>query len=103
MSTNDGGPAFPTEYEQPQTGMSLLDWFAGQAPEPGIQELAGVMGVPESIPKEPFDLTSADRAAGIKCVRELYADLPWKDKIAVCAAYKFAHAAAMLAERSKRQ
>lgn len=26
-----GGPAFPREYPHDQTGMSLRDWFAGQA------------------------------------------------------------------------
>ncbi len=33
-SVNDGGPAFPRpgdEYDAPQPGMSLRDWFAGQA------------------------------------------------------------------------
>ena len=27
----DGGPAFPGEYAEPYRGMSLRDWFAGQA------------------------------------------------------------------------
>ena len=41
MSTNDGGPAFPSEYRTQDSdghpcvarseGMSLRDWFAGQA------------------------------------------------------------------------
>lgn len=37
MSKNDGGPAFPTEYDyglqgrQTVDGMTLRDWFAGQA------------------------------------------------------------------------
>ncbi len=34
---NDGGPAFPTSYRDcGHSGMSLRDWFAGQA-------LAGIM------------------------------------------------------------
>ena len=36
---NDGGPAFPragSDYVKAQVGMSLRDWFAGQA-------LAGIM------------------------------------------------------------
>lgn len=28
--TNDGGPAFPGAFDQP-AGMSMRDWFAGQA------------------------------------------------------------------------
>lgn len=36
MSTNDGGPAFPCDIEHVthvanHSGMSLRDWFAGQA------------------------------------------------------------------------
>ena len=31
MSEKDGGPAFPAESEPWQAGMSLRDWFAGQA------------------------------------------------------------------------
>lgn len=35
---NDGGPAFPTHHNTPtgcwsEGGMTLRDWFAGQAPE----------------------------------------------------------------------
>lgn len=29
--TNDGGPAFPVPRDAPVDGMSLRDWFAGQA------------------------------------------------------------------------
>ena len=47
MTTNDGGPAFPGEvcctYFEP--GMSLRDWFAGQA-LPAMMQMAGV-------PKDP--------------------------------------------------
>ena len=34
MSINDGGPAFPngvSEYALDRAGMTLRDWFAGQA------------------------------------------------------------------------
>ncbi len=32
MSTiNDSGPAFPTRYHEDMHGMTLRDWFAGQA------------------------------------------------------------------------
>jgi hypothetical protein len=31
MTTTDGGPAFPVPGDQPLDGMSLRDWFAGQA------------------------------------------------------------------------
>ena len=40
---NDGGPAFPrpaSQHSGPQEGMSLRDWFAGQA-------LAGLLACPK--------------------------------------------------------
>ena len=42
---NDGGPAFPrsgSDYVNAQEGMSLRDWFAGQA-------LAGLMANPKML------------------------------------------------------
>jgi hypothetical protein len=47
-SINDGGPAFPHpsgEFHSADTGMSLRDWFAGQA-------LAGVDNPWASVPHE---------------------------------------------------
>jgi hypothetical protein len=41
MSINDGGPAFPTRYHEDMHGMTLRDWFAGQA-------LAGMLANPDS-------------------------------------------------------
>lgn len=46
MAKNDGGPAFPCKWENPngvpftEFGMSLRDWFAGQA-------LAGLLASPD--------------------------------------------------------
>lgn len=45
MNKNDGGPAFPTpepESDYPLPGMSLRDWFAGQA-LPAIMAMAAEM------------------------------------------------------------
>ena len=38
---NDGGPAFPHAHEDYpfQHGMSLRDWFAGQATEEDLQDI----------------------------------------------------------------
>lgn len=48
MAKNDGGPAFPAEYidrttgnRWPEPGMSLRDYFAGQALQGLIPEIAG--------------------------------------------------------------
>jgi len=38
---NDGGPAFPTRYHEDMHGMTLRDWFAGQA-------LAGLLACGEA-------------------------------------------------------
>ncbi len=51
MTTTDGGPAFPhtgfiNEYSNTELGMSLRDWFAGQA-------LAGIVA------KSPFTIERA--------------------------------------------
>ena len=68
MSTNDGGPAFPYPDEHvPNVGMSLLDYFAGQA-------LTG-------------NLANQDTSGG-------YEDF---------AKHAYEYAAAMLAERERRQ
>jgi hypothetical protein len=59
---NDGGPAFPFEYEMsvglgrvPHTGMSLRDWFAGQA-------LAGMLDFSECTSYDISGNASADIA-----------------------------------------
>ena len=41
QQTNDGGPAFPVPHPRQDRGMTLRDWFAGQA-------LAGTMAYPNS-------------------------------------------------------
>ena len=56
MATNDGGPAFPCDSSQKQyptqEGMSLRDWFAGQA-------LVGIVG------RIPVGSSSASRLVKI--------------------------------------
>lgn len=41
MDARNGGPAFPTPMMQQHYGMSLRDWFAGQA-------LAGICAHPDN-------------------------------------------------------
>lgn len=63
MSGWDGGPAFPrsrAEWEDSQVGMTLRDWFAGQA-------LAGIIGTLVNVS------TSSDLAVVAECCYE-YAD-----------------------------
>lgn len=59
MTPADGGAAFPSQLREardpgdhdPQAGMSLRDWFAGQA-------LAGLAASPMDMPAEAYGLTA---------------------------------------------
>jgi hypothetical protein len=53
MSTNTGGPAFP-QPNNPARGMTLRDWFAGQA----MPELIG-FGSPENGAKVAYEWADA--------------------------------------------
>lgn len=114
QNIDDGGPAFPRSpyvgedahcmvpddsFTKGHPGMTLLDYFAGQAPEPGIQELAHVMGIPDDTPRERHDKPTGWKG---KCVREVYEAMTGEEKFTLCAKYKYTHAAAMLAERKRR-
>lgn len=63
-NTIDGGPAFPSPQcgdWSPEYGMSLRDWFAGQA-------LAGMMAsddgsTPENVAAEAYEIADAMLAA----------------------------------------
>ena len=64
MSTNDGGPAFPVGYDD-DGGMSLRDYFAGQA-------LAGLMSSAEpDQPDQPETLQAHED-------RRLYAEAAYR-------------------------
>jgi hypothetical protein len=44
MSINDGGPAFPVDSYGKRPGMSLRDWFAGQAMAAIINKIPACVG-----------------------------------------------------------
>jgi len=81
MSKNDGGPAFPSQPIQQmpgvggimieQGGMTLRDWFAGQA-------LAGVCGSPELM--ATINPGGGDRAIAQACWQMADAMLAERDK-----------------------
>jgi hypothetical protein len=86
MSIKDGGPAFPYQESDArrsiQNGMTLRDYFAGQAPEPPESWLHMQRGIdrnrnPHNDPHKPAP----------------------RDDFQLTAKYKFAHADAMLAAR----
>lgn len=87
MSTNTGGPAFPvpvdgaTDGRTHDAGMTLLDWFAGQA-------LAGLISkLPVIDQTEQFGIKVADKIA-------------YNSDVA-CSCYALADA--MLAEKARRE
>ena len=78
MSTkiNDGGPAFPTQHmanASTVNGMTLRDWFAGQAlagmlvngfmPTQAFQNFSDSQGVPYDYTKGAYDIADAMLAA----------------------------------------
>jgi hypothetical protein len=61
VNTNNGGPAFPCdEWQLPSPGMTLRDWFAGQA-------LTGLLmanyQVDDVVAREAYDAADAMLAA----------------------------------------
>lgn len=62
MKKKDGGPAFPVPWDNKGTGMTLRDWFAGQA-------LAGLLANANQEPwevevtKQAYDFADAMLAA----------------------------------------
>lgn len=83
MDTNDGGPAFPRPYmaDNPgRGGMSLRDWFAGQA-------LVGILA---------HQVTRCDKYSG-------RADFTASISYDVASEMAYSYADAMLAERNKEQ
>lgn len=98
--TNDGGPAFPTTprstLDIPQDGMTLRDWFAGQA-------LAGFFAQPDGEyacrwrhieTGERRQLATGSSPSGYGWVLENTAMEAMAESL-------YAHADAMLAERAK--
>ena len=91
MSIKDGGPAFPLQsigpdFQPGYHGMTLRDYFAGQAPEPPESWLHMRRGIdrnrnPHNDPHKPAP----------------------RDDFQLTAEYKFAHADAMLAAREADQ
>jgi hypothetical protein len=104
---DDGGSAFPLvippseQWSEFDRGLSIRDWFAAHAPEPGIAEIAHFIGLDESFPKEPSDVPGNEpwHIKQTKCVRGVYAAMDWRDKLAAATTWKYAWADAMLAAR----
>lgn len=62
MSTRkDGGKAFPYAHHHVHSGMSLRDWFAGQA----LPTVVSLIGIPEDGPDDLWNAALATQAYGI--------------------------------------
>lgn len=62
---NDGGPAFPAHWnglQAAQHGMTLRDWFAGQALM-GLLPSKGVVGFPTAYAQVAYEYADAMLAA----------------------------------------
>ena len=86
MKDNTGGPAFPVQdlskWQCP--GMTLRDWFAGQAPEPSVDYIAMQKAHDKNL--NPHN--------------DSYKP-PLRTELEIRAAYRYDYADSMLAERSK--
>lgn len=115
MAKNDGGPAFPrtaTAFATPSgmygdhgdTGMSLRDWFAGNAPSVPSWFVVEFFGWPDDlsdkaiewrISVEPTQPNAPDRLSA------RWGQLPWSEKKRCEMAWPNAYAHLMLVEREK--
>lgn len=60
---NDGGPAFPVEVNYRNLGMSLRDWFAGQALAGSLAGEPGSHLIPERLAPDCYAFADAMIAA----------------------------------------
>jgi hypothetical protein len=68
MIINNGGPAFPTPDPSDNWGMTLRDWFAGQALAGWLASFAGmsVSMKPENMALEAYQFADAMLAERVK-------------------------------------
>jgi hypothetical protein len=60
MKPNDGGPAFPVDGSfHPDKGMTLRDWFAGQALVGIIKEMPTSRPSAENLAREMYEMADA--------------------------------------------
>ncbi len=104
MTTNDGGPAFPTDNERQTgadsyhfTGMSLRDYFAAKAPNMDVVDICNVMDWDAAMPVgDPGD---DETIAPDDTIWTRWRELTLYQRLAADAKYRYAWADAMLAAR----
>lgn len=100
---SDNPPAFPYDEKSgdgshwhSHPGMSLRDWFASQADQPGVSEIVAMAGGQT----DGFHVKFSPDGTEYK-FNEWWKDLPLTDRLELAARVRFAYADAMLAERQK--
>lgn len=105
MTPADGGAAFPIPNERDQwgdgisegsRGMSLRDYFAVHADQPGVAEIVAVAGGETDGYRVRFNAGETERK-----FNDWWNDLPLADRLSLSARVRYAMADAMLAERAK--
>ena len=102
---DDGGPAYATAAGdglggiQHQEGMSLRDWFAGQADAPDQADLTAAAGMVFSAGKI-WHPSNSETAAYPNFV-QWWEHLSWDERAQARATCRFRYADAMLAQRKK--
>lgn len=87
-TTKDGGPAFPrpgSNNNERQKGMTLRDWFAGQAPDPSEEWVSSQRHMDRS--RNPYNEAHKPRL---------------REDVEIRAQYRFAYADAMIAARDAK-
>jgi hypothetical protein len=102
---SDNPPAFPVAdvrthdgfgLREGSDGMTLRDWFAAQADQPGVSEIVAMAGGQT----DGFHVKFSPDGTEYK-FNEWWNDLPLADRLELAARVRFAYADAMLTERSK--
>lgn len=97
----DGGPAYPSTEEHPNYdfpmhyfGMSLRDYFAVHASQPGAAEIATMAGLTYSAMQ-----IWSDASTSLGTFDKWWRDLPADERFDLCARVRYAEADAMIRAR----
>lgn len=94
----NGGPAFPVmwDFAENETGMSLRDWFAAHADQPGRAEIISAAGLKYQTAEGPY-LDIPDRCGVSFDV--WWREMPQAERFRLCAKVRYEMADAMIAAR----
>lgn len=98
MTAPANPPAFPVQWEfaANETGMSLRDWFASQADQPGVSEIVSAAGHTT----DGFWVEVSGQAEKLK-FNDWWNGLPLSERCLLSSRVRYALADAMLAARGE--